>query len=80
MLDLVKDRLSLRGEASPLELTTIHGKSVRIPGDRLLQRSVLWGTQNLADLTQTAKNLKVRWTQQGKAPEAPVSGTVKVGP
>jgi hypothetical protein len=50
---------------------------VDLPGDRLLQRSVLWGTQNLADLTQTAKNLKVRWTQQGKAPEAPVSGTVK---
>ncbi len=51
---------------------------VELPGDRLLQRSLAWGKQNLADLTQSAHDLKVRWTDQGKQPFAPVSGTVRL--
>jgi hypothetical protein len=39
---------------------------VDLPGDELLQDAVDWGKQNLADLTQTASNLQVRWTNQGK--------------
>ena len=37
-----------------------------LPGDPLLQRSIEWGKQNLADLTQTAKGLEIRWTDEGK--------------
>jgi hypothetical protein len=37
-----------------------------LPDDRLVQRSIEWGKQNLADLTQTAEDLQIRWTNQGK--------------
>ena len=50
---------------------------VDLPGDRRLQEAVEWGKQNLADLTQTATDLKVRFVDQGKAyPEDP-EGTIK---
>jgi hypothetical protein len=48
---------------------------VSLPGDSLLQNSIDWGKQNLADLTQTASDLQVRWTNQGKQFPAPL-GTV----
>jgi hypothetical protein len=48
---------------------------VSLPGDRLLQNAITWGKQNLADLTQTASNLQIRWTNQGKQYPAPL-GTV----
>src|SRR4051812_42927422 len=59
--------------ASRLALES-HSK-VDLPGDRRLQDAVDWGKQNLADLTQTAKNLKVRYTNQGRVVRAP-KGTV----
>jgi hypothetical protein len=37
-----------------------------LPGDPLVQNAVDWGKQNIADLTQNAQNLQVRWTNQGK--------------
>jgi hypothetical protein len=37
-----------------------------LPGNRLLEDSVDWGKQNLADLTQTATDLEIRWTNEGK--------------
>jgi len=37
-----------------------------LPGNRLLQESVDWGKQNLGDLTQTAEDLELRWTNQGR--------------
>ena len=40
---------------------------VDLPGDRRLQEAVDWGKQNLADLTQTATDLQVRFVDQGKA-------------
>ena len=46
-----------------------------LPGDPLVQDAVQWGKQNIADLTQTATDLQVRWTNQGKQFPAP-SGTV----
>ncbi|MDP9220165.1 MAG: glycogen debranching protein, partial [Actinomycetota bacterium] len=46
-----------------------------LPGDPLVQNAVDWGKQNLADLTQTAQNLQIRWTNQGKQFPAPL-GTV----
>ena len=49
---------------------------VSLPGDRLLQNAITWGKQNLADLTQTASNLQIRWTNQGKQFPAPL-GTVE---
>jgi hypothetical protein len=39
---------------------------VSLPGDRQLQNAIDWGKQNLADLTQIASDLQVRWTNQGK--------------
>ena len=48
---------------------------VDLPGDRLLQDAVDWGKQNLADLTQRADNLQIRWTNQGKQFPDPL-GTV----
>jgi hypothetical protein len=50
-----------------------------LPGDPLVERAVEWGKQNIADLTQHADDLEIRWTNQGKQFPAP-SGTVdKVG-
>jgi hypothetical protein len=37
-----------------------------LPGDPLVQNAIDWGKQNIADLTQTAQNLQIRWTNQGK--------------
>ena len=48
---------------------------VILPGDRLLQRSVIWSKQNLADSVQEARHLQVRVTNAGTAYPAPV-GTV----
>jgi hypothetical protein len=48
---------------------------VDLPGNRLLQNAVDWGKQNLADVTQTASDLQIRWTNQGKQFPAPL-GTV----
>ena len=45
---------------------------VDLPGDRKLQEALDWGKQNLADLTQTATNLQIRFVDQGKAYPAPV--------
>jgi hypothetical protein len=46
-----------------------------LPGDSLVQDSIEWGKQNLADLTQSAEDLQIRWTNQGKQFPAPL-GTV----
>jgi hypothetical protein len=46
-----------------------------LPGDALLQNAIDWGKQNLADLTQTASDLQIRWTNQGKQFPPPL-GTV----
>ena len=48
---------------------------VSLPGDRLLQRSVAWSKQNLAESVQESRNLQVRPTNGGKNYPAPV-GTV----
>jgi hypothetical protein len=48
---------------------------VSLPGDPLLQHALDWGKQNLADLTQTASDLQIRWTNQGKQFPPPL-GTV----
>ena len=37
-----------------------------LPGDRQLQEAVDWGKQNIADLTQTATDLRIRFVDQGK--------------
>jgi len=48
---------------------------VDLPGDRLLQRSVEWSKQNLAESVQESRDLKVRITNAGKNYPAPI-GTV----
>jgi len=49
---------------------------VDLPGDRKLQSAIDWGKQNLADLTQTAEDLKIRFVDEGKANPAP-DGTIR---
>jgi hypothetical protein len=46
-----------------------------LPGDRLVQDAIEWGKQNLADSTQSAEDLQIRWTDQGKQFPPPL-GTV----
>ena len=48
---------------------------VSLPGDRLLERSVAWSKQNLAESVQESRDLQVRITNAGKNYPAPV-GTV----
>jgi hypothetical protein len=48
---------------------------VSLPGDSMLQNAIDWGKQNLADVTQTASDLQIRWTDQGKQFPTPL-GTV----
>src|SRR5207244_3187944 len=50
-------------------------RRVSLPGNRLLQNAIDWGKQNLADLTQSATNLQIRWTNQGHQFPSPL-GTV----
>jgi len=45
-----------------------------LPGDERLAQSIEWGKQNLADLTQKATDLEIRWTNEGK--EWTFEGTV----
>jgi hypothetical protein len=49
--------------------------TLSLPGDPLVQNAIDWGKQNLADLTQSAENLQIRWTNQGKQFPPPL-GTV----
>ena len=44
-----------------------------LPGDRQLQEAVDWGKQNIADLTQTATDLQIRFVDQGKQYPPPVT-------
>jgi hypothetical protein len=44
---------------------------VDLPGDRLLQQSVEWSKQNLADSVQQADDLRLRATEEGKSYPAP---------
>ncbi|HTZ44210.1 MAG TPA: hypothetical protein VMB79_10130, partial [Jatrophihabitans sp.] len=46
-----------------------------LPGSPQLQQAVDWGKQNLADLTLSARNLQIRWTNQGKQ-FPPASATI----
>ncbi|WP_433161972.1 glycogen debranching protein [Kribbella sp. CA-247076] len=50
--------------------------AVDLPGDRLLQQSVEWSKQNLADSVQEARNLRIRDVNEGKDYPAP-AGTVE---
>jgi hypothetical protein len=51
---------------------------VSLPGDARLQDAIDWGKQNLADLTQTASDLQIRWTNQGKQFPAPLGAVPHV--
>ncbi|HEY3555835.1 MAG TPA: glycogen debranching protein [Kribbella sp.] len=50
--------------------------AVDLPGDRLLQQSVEWSKQNLADSVQQANDLQIRDVNEGKDFPAP-AGTVQ---
>jgi hypothetical protein len=48
---------------------------VDLPGDRLLQEGIEWSKQNLADSVQEARDLQVRFTDEGRQ-YPPPTGTV----
>lgn len=48
-----------------------------LPGDPLVQDAVDWGKQNIADLTQTAQDLQIRWTNQGKQFPPPLGNVAR---
>ena len=50
--------------------------SVSLPGDPLLERSIRWSKQNLADSVQEAHDLKLRWVDRGNQFPAP-EGTLE---
>ncbi|MFL6124073.1 hypothetical protein [Actinophytocola sp.] len=56
-------------------LSVARNTVVDLPGDRLLQRSVDWSKQNLADSVQEAHDLQLRDVDEGRAYPDPV-GTV----
>ena len=39
---------------------------VSLPGDRRLEQGIEWAKQNLADSTQSAADLEIRWVDQGR--------------
>ena len=49
-----------------------------LPGDRSLQNAVDYGKQNLADLTQTAEDLAIRFVDRGKAYPRPIGSLDRV--
>ncbi len=51
---------------------------VSLPGDRLLQRSVAWSKQNIADSVQEARDLAVRVTHAGTAYPVPAGHVAKI--
>jgi hypothetical protein len=57
-------RLLWRKRASRAALG--HWSRVVLPGNPQLQESIAWGKQNLADLTQTATDLEIRWSDEGR--------------
>ena len=50
---------------------------VDLPGDRLLQQSIDWSKQNLADSVQEAHDLELRDTDEGRAYPPPVGTLAK---
>jgi hypothetical protein len=46
-----------------------------LPGDQRLAQGIDWGKQNIADLTQRADDLKIRFTDEGRQ-YPPAAGTV----
>jgi hypothetical protein len=50
--------------------------SVSLPGDPLLERSIRWSKQNLADSVQEAHDLRLRWVDRGNQFPAP-EGTLE---
>ena len=42
-----------------------------LPGDQRLAQGIDWGKQNMADITQLAEDLEIRYVDQGKAYPAP---------
>jgi hypothetical protein len=71
----------LRDPAAKLAAKLAHRQRVArmtrlsLPGDPLVQDAIEWGKQNLADSTQSAEDLQIRWTDQGKQFPPPL-GTV----
>ena len=78
---LTADPAGLLAEKKASRQELARWSKLTLPGDTLLQDSIEWGKQNLADLTQVAKFVDIRWTNQGKewTPEGSVSSMRWIG-
>ena len=63
---LIADPAGLLAEKQRSRRALGRWSRLSLPGNRLLQDSVDWGKQNLADLTQRATDLEIRWANEGK--------------
>jgi hypothetical protein len=78
---LIADPAGLLAEKKRSRRALARWSRLDLPGDRQLQESIDWGKQNLADLTQRATDVDIRWTKQGKewTPEGSVSSMRWIG-
>jgi hypothetical protein len=65
-LDLIDAPAALLAEKRAAREALGAWSKLELPGNPLLQQSIEWGKQNLADLTQTATDLELRWTDEGR--------------
>jgi hypothetical protein len=71
----LRDPAGLLGRKIAARRSVAANTVVDLPGDRLLQQSVEWSKQNLADSVQQADDLHLRATEEGKQ-YPPVQGTL----
>ena len=71
----LRDPARLFGRKLAARQTIAANTVVDLPGDRLLQRSIEWSKQNLADSVQEATGLRLRITKEGREYPAP-AGTL----
>ena len=67
LADALKDPASALASKIAAREKLAGWSKLSLPGDPLLAQGVDWGKQNIADLTQVAENLDVRYVDQGKA-------------
>ena len=78
---LIEDPAGLLAKKKASRRRLARWSQLTLPGNPVLQDSIDWGKQNLADLTQVAKDVDIRWTNQGKewTPEGSVASMRWVG-
>ena len=71
----VRDPAALLAAKVASRLAVAGRTVVDLPGDRLLEQSIAWSKQNLADSVQSARNLAIRDVDEGRA-YPPIDGVI----